>query len=173
MNCNRRCKTEFDIADGYSLVELLIVLAIIMTVAAIAVPNYFEMVNTAKIVVAKTDIKQISTAIDASFLTSGVFPNSLAEVGFGNRCDPWGRPYQYLNIQNASSKGKGGGGGGGGGGESSKVRKDKNLHPLNSDYDLYSMGRDGQSLAPLTAEPSRDDIIRANNGGFIGLATDY
>jgi general secretion pathway protein G len=159
-------KTEFDIADGYSLVELLIVLAIIMTVAAIAVPNYFEMVNTAKLVVAKTDIKQISTAIDFSFLTAGVFPNSLAEVGFGNRCDPWGWPYQYLNIQNVSSKGKGKKEGG-------KVRKDKNLHPLNSDYDLYSMGRDGQSVAPLTAEPSRDDIIRANNGGFIGLAADY
>jgi general secretion pathway protein G len=44
---------------------------------------------------------------------------------------------------------------------------------LNSDYDLYSMGEDGESVPPLTAKQSRDDIIRANNGGFIGLAADY
>ena len=54
-----------------------------------------------------------------------------------------------------------------------KKRKDKSLHPLNSDYDLYSMGPDGRSVSPLTAKASRDDIIRANNGGFIGVAEDY
>jgi general secretion pathway protein G len=35
------------------------------------------------------------------------------------------------------------------------------------------MGKDGDSKAPLTAKASRDDIIRANNSAFIGLATDY
>lgn len=54
-----------------------------------------------------------------------------------------------------------------------KKRKDKSLHPLNTDYDLYSMGPDGRSVSPLTAKASRDDIIRANNGGFIGVAEDY
>ena len=52
-------------------------------------------------------------------------------------------------------------------------RKDKSLHPLNSDYDLYSMGPDGQSQTAITAKASRDDTIRANNGGFIGVAEDY
>jgi general secretion pathway protein G len=45
--------------------------------------------------------------------------------------------------------------------------------PLNSDYDLYSSGPDGESRSPLTAAPSRDDIVRANNGGYIGLAGEY
>ena len=45
--------------------------------------------------------------------------------------------------------------------------------PLNSDFDLYSMGPDGQTATPLTAKASRDDIVRANNGGFIGVASDY
>jgi general secretion pathway protein G len=44
---------------------------------------------------------------------------------------------------------------------------------LNSDFDLYSKGRDRDSKLPLTAEASRDDIVRANNGGFIGLAKNY
>ena len=35
------------------------------------------------------------------------------------------------------------------------------------------MGKDGQSAPPLTAAKSRDDVIIANDGGFIGLASDY
>jgi general secretion pathway protein G len=54
-----------------------------------------------------------------------------------------------------------------------KKRKDRNLVPLNSDYDLYSQGPDGNSVSPLTAAASQDDIIRANNGGFVGKAEDY
>lgn len=53
------------------------------------------------------------------------------------------------------------------------MRKDRNLVPINSDYDLYSAGHDGATLPPLLAPVSRDDVIRANNGGFIGLASDF
>ena len=35
------------------------------------------------------------------------------------------------------------------------------------------MGKDGASIGPLTAKASLDDIVRANNGQFIGLAADY
>jgi general secretion pathway protein G len=45
--------------------------------------------------------------------------------------------------------------------------------PINSDFDLYSVGKDGQSQDPLTAPVSRDDIVRANNGRFVGLASTY
>ena len=73
--------------------------------------------------------------------------------------DPWGRPYAYLNIAAAGGIGD--------------VRKDKNLNPLNTDFDLYSLGEDGASASPLTAKNSRDDIVRANNGAYIGLGEDY
>jgi general secretion pathway protein G len=73
--------------------------------------------------------------------------------------DPWGRPYQYLNIALAPNPGV--------------LRKDKNLVPINTDYDLYSLGRDGDSVPPLNAAKSRDDIVRANNGAFIGKGEDY
>ena len=39
--------------------------------------------------------------------------------------------------------------------------------------DLYSMGADGSTAAPFTAARARDDIVRANEGGFVGLAGDY
>ena len=54
-----------------------------------------------------------------------------------------------------------------------QLRKDKNLVPINTDYDLYSKGPDGKSVTPLTANSSRDDIIRANNGAYVGEAEDY
>ncbi|MCG6963484.1 MAG: prepilin-type cleavage/methylation domain-containing protein, partial [Acidobacteria bacterium] len=37
----------------------------------------------------------------------------------------------------------------------------------------YSMGPDGKSQPPLTAKASRDDIVRAGNGSFVGVAIDY
>jgi general secretion pathway protein G len=74
--------------------------------------------------------------------------------------DPWGRPYVYLNIRAAGPGNSG-------------LRKDGKLNPLNTDFDLYSCGKDGDSIGPLSAKASRDDIVRANNGAFIGLGEDY
>ena len=50
--------------------------------------------------------------------------------------------------------------------------KRKNLAPLNSDYDLYSMGKDGASQSSLMAKVSRDDVVRALDGRFMGRASD-
>ena len=47
------------------------------------------------------------------------------------------------------------------------------MNPLNTDFDLYSMGPDGQTQKQLTAAKARDDIVRAGNGGFIGKAEDH
>ena len=54
-----------------------------------------------------------------------------------------------------------------------KRRKDRFLVPLNKEYDLYSMGKDGKSQPPLTAKESYDDIVRANNGIYIGQASQF
>jgi general secretion pathway protein G len=62
---------------------------------------------------------------------------------------------------------------GAGNGSKGKPRKDRFLHPINSDYDLYSMGKDGESVEPLTAQKSHDDVIRANDGRFVGLAVEF
>lgn len=171
-HCKRPVNT---ISQGYSLVELLIVVAIIITVASIAIPSYSEMVNSTKVVAAIGDIKQIGIEMEFYFVSTGALPASLNEAKIERLTDPWGHPYQYLRLagaENTNGDGKGKGKGGENG-NSGGARKDKNLHPLNSDYDLYSKGRDGDSKLPITAHASRDDIIRANNGGFIGLASEY
>lgn len=105
------------------------------------------------------DIRTIETDITGYESTTGQLPDDLSQVGDDLILDPWNNPYQYLNHANVKGNGK--------------VRKDRFLVPLNSDYDLYSMGADGQSVSPLTASKSQDDIIRASNGAYIGLASQF
>lgn len=146
---------------GFTLIEWLIVLTFLGTLVGIAVPAYTSYVNQASIAQAKTDVRSLELAIARYEAKNGELPDSLDDMGAGSLLDPWGNAYQYLRIAGADLKGKG------------QLRKDRFLVPLNSDYDLYSNGKDGDSMAPLTAAVSRDDIIRANNGAFIGLAVDY
>lgn len=63
----------------------------------------------------------------------------------------------------------------GGGGDTNigAARKDGNLVPINTNYDLCSFGKDSKSKAPLRAKDSHDDIIYANDGAYIGLASEF
>jgi general secretion pathway protein G len=89
----------------------------------------------------------------------GELPDNLSDTGMDQITDPWGRPYQYLRIDGNTSPGVNG-----------MRRRDKNANPVNSDFDLYSMGRDGQTQAQFTGKKARDDIVRANDGAFCDLA---
>lgn len=146
---------------GITLIELLIVIAILAVLAAIAVAGYNSYVERALIAQAIGDIKSLDVVITRYYTDNKVYPDSLADIGKAGMLDPWKRPYQYLKLFPPDKKLTG------------QARKDKNLVPINADFDLYSMGKDGQSQVPLTAARSRDDIVRANNGRFVGLASDY
>ena len=137
------------------------VVAMLGVLAALAWPAYGDRKEKVRVRKAMDDLRLISLMIDNYQLDYGTYPPNLAAIGNAGTHDPWGQPYVYLNLQDPALKGKG------------QSRKNKNLTPINSDYDLYSMGKDGESMGPLTAKASRDDVIRANDGGFYGLASDY
>ena len=52
-------------------------------------------------------------------------------------------------------------------------RRDRYMFPLNTDYDLFSLGPDCQTTVSLGQSVGQDDIIRANNGGYFGTASEY
>lgn len=145
--------------SGFTIVEVLIVVAIAGTLTAIAVPRYADYRERIKVAQAVADLRALSLLLNNYQLDARSYPPSLASVGNAGKLDPWGRPYVYLNLQDPKTKGQ--------------ARKNKNLVPINSDYDLYSVGKDGASSGPLTAKASRDDVLRANDGAFIGLAREY
>lgn len=142
---------------GFTLIEMLIALVLAGVVAAIALPAYSTHLNRGRTAKAIADIKSIEMGLERFMTARGRYPASLAEAGI-TLTDPWGRAYRYLNMEGAKV---------------GQVRKDRSLHPLNTDYDLYSAGPDGKTATPLTAAISRDDIVRARNGSFVGPAKDY
>jgi len=52
-------------------------------------------------------------------------------------------------------------------------RRDRYMFPLNTDYDLFSLGPDGRTSVSLGESVGLDDVIRANNGGYFGTASNY
>ncbi len=147
---------------GFTLIELLIALAIMGTLSAIAVPvsrNYMDEANNATAI---ADIRRIEGWVIRFQVERGRPPDTLAEAGHETPTDPWGHPYRFVRIQGLTPAER-----------DAKCRWDKYDKPLNNDFDLYSMGKDGKTLAKITLPESYDDIIRAHGGGYVGLASEF
>lgn len=144
--------------SGLTLVELIIAIAIIGVLAAVAIPAYQDYKERARVHQAATDITVIASQIGQYWQDERSYPDSLADIGMGGKLDPWGYPYQYFNLD---KKGKGG------------ARRDKNLNPLNTDFDLYSIGKDAKTKLPISQKDSLDDVIRVYDGKFVDLASKF
>ena len=168
----RRTKKEsasfgvFAHRKAFTLVEVLLIVAIIGTLLALVIPSYTNLLEKSRTNQAITDIVKISQKLDEFLADHGTLPETLNELIQHtkplNLIDPWGNPYEYLVILGQDKSDIQG-----------KWRKDRFMVPINTDYDLYSMGEDEESQAPLTAQASWDDIIRANDGAYIGFAHEY
>ncbi len=144
--------------NGFTLIEIMVTVALVAVLTAIALPSYQAYRERARNHQAASDIVAMGLVIKARFLDDRAYPDDLSVVNFQNKRDPWGRAYFYYNV---ADKGRGG------------ARKDKALNPINSDFDLYSAGADGKSKGQVTQKDSVDDVIRANDGAFVGLAADF
>lgn len=100
---------------GFSLVELLVVLAILGLLASLVGPQVLKYIGTSKVGTAKMQIESFSTALDLYKLDEGRYPSSeeglkallTAPTGQNHWAgpylkgkstsldDPWGHPYIY------------------------------------------------------------------------------
>lgn len=176
----RTASREATRAGAYTLVELSIVLAIIGILASTAGVQYTRALERARMARAIAELQGIAKQLEPMGDDRATLPETLGEVGLV-AIDPWGNAYQYLRIEGGLPRGlsvRPGelphvAAGGGGRNVLSQARKDRFLVPINSDFDLFSMGPDGDSKAPLNAKASRDDVIRAADGAYYGPAEGF
>jgi general secretion pathway protein G len=101
--------------EGFTLIEILIVVIIIGLLAALVGPKLFGKVSSAKLKAAKAQIELFGTALDAFRLDVGRYPTgeeglkALREKPSGVDAwegpylpkdiplDPWGKPYIYIS----------------------------------------------------------------------------
>ncbi|HOY70967.1 MAG TPA: prepilin-type N-terminal cleavage/methylation domain-containing protein [Methylotenera sp.] len=143
---------------GFTLIEMMITVAIIGILAAIAIPAYKDYTEKAKISGAVSDIAAMGTIIEQFFQENRRYPDSLAEVNLDTKRDPWDQPYVYLNLT-----GPGNGG----------ARKDHALNPINTYFDLYSIGSSHDTHVQVSHARSKEDVIWGRDGKFINVGAKF
>jgi general secretion pathway protein G len=107
-------RTKKTLRRGFTLIELLVVILILAILAALIVPKVIGRTDDAKVGAAKSDIKTLSSALEAFKLDCGRYPTTdeglqalvvapsdvqgwkSAYIKTGNiPLDPWGTEYHY------------------------------------------------------------------------------
>lgn len=104
--------------DGFTLIEILVVIVVITALAALVAPNVFRHVGAANDAAARSQIEMLGAALDAYRMDNGRYPSTnqgldalwnepLGEPAPRNwrgpylrkavPPDPWGNPYDYVS----------------------------------------------------------------------------
>jgi general secretion pathway protein G len=93
-------KSLRDWREGFTLIELMVVILIIGLLATIVVQNLRSATDKAKRVKAQADVSQLKSALDRYYLDVGSYPTSdqglsalIAAPNVGNDPRNWGGPY--------------------------------------------------------------------------------
>ena len=111
---SRRHASAIRADDGFTLLELLVVLGILTLIATVAAPQVLGYLGQARSQAAQVQIKNIATALELFYLHNGGYPSeqvgltALVKAPTGvatwngpylkaadGLADPWGRPYRY------------------------------------------------------------------------------
>lgn len=112
-----RCRASRGRAQGFTLIEIMVVVVIIGLLAAVIIPNVFSRVEEARVSKAREDIQALTTALTMYRLDNFKYPSTdqglsaLVErpadptlknwraggyISQGSLKDPWGNEYQYV-----------------------------------------------------------------------------
>lgn len=108
--------------SGFTLVELMVVIAIIGFLAAVIAPQFFKQIGKGQKAAAQLQIKNIEGALGMYYTDHFDYPDSISalvpEYLKQLPVDPWGNPYNYSKVSqhgqdfDLSSYGKDGAAGG-------------------------------------------------------------
>ncbi|MDJ0739799.1 MAG: prepilin-type N-terminal cleavage/methylation domain-containing protein [Gammaproteobacteria bacterium] len=165
---------------GYTLIEIMLAVAILSILTAIAIQAYDGYIGEARIGTAIKDIRQAELILDdlasdanlqgldgntttvlGLYLDSGelLLANpATTPAGTTPWLDPWDRIYRYQRSAAAAGGVRTDGGG--------SISNDAANSIAPQAYDLFSLGADG------TAN-NGDDVVRGCNGAFVGLDADH
>jgi len=140
---------------GFTLVELLVISAILGLIMTIAIPSYTKFIGTVRLSKAVSEIATFERDIVAYQVDKNALPDSLNDIGRDALLDPWGRPYVYLKIV------------------APFTARNNALEDLNTDFDCYSKGVDGLTARLTNDAVSADDVVRGGDGAYYGLASSF
>jgi type II secretion system protein G len=145
---------------GFTMVELLVVCAIIGVLAMMAIPAFSSIREMAKVARCKSELRGLEQSINGYNLDHGSLPVALDGSVSANLTDPWGHAYVYYKkVQPDSDPG---------------AYLDTSAgHDLNTDFDLYSKGFDNATTQSVADPGSMDDIVRGADGAIVASAKDY
>lgn len=148
-----------DSRDGFTLIELLAVIGIMGVLATVAVTQIMSALQRARYAHAIRDLRSYSTEVQLYISNKGHPPSTWAELGMSPPpVDPWGNEYVLNNHDDISPGDR---------------RKDGPTVPINSHFDLFSPGPNGEWVPTIQADSSLDDVVVAGDGTFVGRAEDY
>jgi general secretion pathway protein G len=140
----------------------VIALAILLAVLGVVLwPQLQAFQDGGKVKRAIADITAIQSDLLKFAAAHDSLPDSLSAVGRAGMLDPWGHPYVYLAYDEPKRRKTG---------YPVGARRDKLYRPLNSTFDLYSVGKDGLTTPSVSAKVSLDDVVRARDG-VVALAS--
>lgn len=140
---------------GYTLIELVVITGTIGVLASIALGTFSDVKQIALASTASTEIREIERLINAYAMDNqGALPANLGVIGKAGATDPWGNGYIYRPHDGINMRKAGG-------------------IDLNTDFDLFSAGADGNYVQSILQPTSKDDVIRINDGGWVGTVKNY
>jgi type IV pilus assembly protein PilA len=86
------------IQQGFTLIELMIVVAIIGILAAIAIPAYQDYTIRAQVTEGLNLASAVKTGVAEAFANTGEWPTSLAQAGGDDAAHPFGKYVSDIDV---------------------------------------------------------------------------